>query len=156
MSHELAELCACGGESGKWSLELLAQISGHRRERTVGDFRRLKVWQASHQLVLDIYRATASFPASERFGLTAQLRRAGGSIPANIAEGCGRRTDAELRRFIRISLGSATEIEYHLLLSSDLGWLDRATHDDLYARTLEIQKMLAGLDRRLHRSAPSR
>ena len=70
----------------------------------MGDFKKLKVWQKSHQLALTIYKSTASFPNQERFGLTAQLRRAAASIPANIAEGCGKGTDNEMGRYLRISL----------------------------------------------------
>ena len=92
----------------------------------VGDFKKLKVWQKSHQLALAIYKSTRAFPAEERFGLTGQLRRASASIPANIAEGCGLGTDNELGRYVRISLGSATEVEYHLLLAKELGRVDQA------------------------------
>jgi four helix bundle protein len=113
----------------------------------VGDFKRLKVWQKSHQLALAIYKSTASFPAQERYGLTGQLRRASTSIPANIAEGCGRGTDKELGRYVRISLGSSTELEYHLLLARDLGHLSRFDYDLLSSATLEVQSMLAGLIR---------
>jgi four helix bundle protein len=86
----------------------------------MGDFKKLKVWQKSHQLALAVYRSTARFPDRERFGLTAQLRRAASSTPANIAEGCGKGTDNELGRYLRISMGSATELEYHLILARDL------------------------------------
>jgi four helix bundle protein len=76
------------------------------------DFRSLKVWHKSHELTLAIYLATRSFPSDERFGLTSQMRRASSSIPANIAEGCGRDGEAELARFMQISMGSASELEY--------------------------------------------
>jgi four helix bundle protein len=81
----------------------------------VRNFRALKVWQRSHRLVLDVYQATGGFPCEETYGLTAQLRRCCASIPANIAEGCGRSGDAELARFMLIAMGSASELEYHLL-----------------------------------------
>jgi len=84
------------------------------------DFRKRKVWEKAHELALDAYHVTASFPREELYGITAQLRRAAVSIPANIAEGCGREGEAELRRFLRIALGSANELEYHLLLAKDL------------------------------------
>ena len=84
------------------------------------DFRQLKVWQKAHQLTLDVYRLTASFPSDEIYGLTTQMRRAGSSIPANLAEGCGRNGDAELSRFCHIAMGSASELEYHLLLARHL------------------------------------
>jgi four helix bundle protein len=119
----------------------------------VGDFKKLKVWQKSHQLALAIYRSTTGFPDRERFGLTGQLRRAAGSIPANIAEGCGRGTDSELRRYVQISLGSATELEYHLLLAGDLGLLPSPVYEPLNAAGLEVQSMLAGLRRRVGKTA---
>jgi four helix bundle protein len=77
----------------------------------VRDFRKLQVWQKSHQLALDIYRLTIDFPKSEQFGLTRQMRRAAVSIPANIAEGCGRETEREFQRFLHIAAGSANELE---------------------------------------------
>ena len=86
-------------------------------------FRDLKVWEKAHKLTLDVYRVTKAFPADERFGLTSQLRRACASIPANIAEGCGRSGGKELRRFLDIAMGSASEVEYHLLLARDLNYL---------------------------------
>ena len=86
----------------------------------MGNFKKLKVWQAAHSLTCHVYRGTASFPKTEAFGLTSQLRRSAASIAANIAEGCGRNGDVELNRFLRISLGSAAELEYHLLLSRDV------------------------------------
>jgi four helix bundle protein len=115
----------------------------------MGDFKKLKVWQKAHALALEVYTCTASFPDHERYGLTAQLRRAAGSVAANIAEGCGRRTDNELARYVRISLGSATELEYHLLLATDIGFLPPKLYDSLCPSVLEVQNMLAGLERRL-------
>jgi four helix bundle protein len=83
-------------------------------------FRGLKVWHSAHQLTLAVYKATAKFPKEELYALTSQMRRAASSIPANIAEGCGRGTDADFGRFLQIALGSASELEYHLLLAFDL------------------------------------
>ena len=83
------------------------------------DFHELKVWQKAHQLVLAVYRFTASFPREELHGLTSQLRHSSSSIPANLAEGCGRNGDAEFVRFWSIAAGSASELEYHLLLAKD-------------------------------------
>src|SRR5215472_6661494 len=95
------------------------------------DFRRLKVWERSHRLTLQVYVHTRSFPKDELYGLTAQIRRAAASIGANIAEGCGRRGDAELGRFLQIAMGSACELEYHLLLARDLGILTGPAHEQL-------------------------
>jgi four helix bundle protein len=82
------------------------------------DFRQLKVWQKAHQLTLAIYQVTGSFPRDEIYGLTSQMRRAAASIPSNLAEGCGRNSDAELARFSSMAAGSASELEYHLLLAA--------------------------------------
>ena len=87
------------------------------------DFKDLKVWERSHRPVLAVHDATGTFPREETYGLTAQLRRCSASIPANIAEGCGRSGEAELARFMLIAMGSASELEYHLLLLRDLGYL---------------------------------
>ena len=121
----------------------------------MGDFKKLEVWQVAHQVTCQIYKETASFPKSESFGLTAQLRRSSASIAANIAEGCGRHGDPEFSRFVRISLGSATELEYHLLLSRDVGLVNDVIHARLSEQVLRIQAMLARLYRVLTRR-PSR
>lgn len=90
-------------------------------EWQVKDFRELKVWGKAHEMALRSYRLTESFPKHELFGMTNQIRRCEASIPANIAEGCGRLGNAELHRFLQIACGSASELEYHLLLARDLG-----------------------------------
>ncbi len=107
------------------------------------DFHDLKVWEKAHQLTLDVYKATRDFPREEQFGLTSQLRRAASSIPANIAEGCGRNTGPELRRFLEIAMGSASEVEYHILLARDLSMLPLASHQQLNEQTCEVKRMLA-------------
>lgn len=106
------------------------------------DFRTLKVWHKAHELVLDVYRSTANFPKAEVYGLTGQMRRSCASIPANIAEGCGRAGDAELARFLQIAMGSASETEYHLLLAHDFGYLAVSDYDRLVARVTEVKRML--------------
>ncbi len=85
------------------------------------DFRKLSVWEKSHQLTLAIYRATEQFPQSELYGLRSQLRRASASIAANIAEGCGRGSSCDFGRFLDIAAGSGSEVEDHLILAGDLG-----------------------------------
>ena len=85
------------------------------------DFRNLSVWRLAHELTLAAYRETSRFPSSEQFGLTSQMRRSAASIATNIAEGCGRGSDADFGRFLQIALGSASELEYQLLLAADLG-----------------------------------
>lgn len=113
------------------------------------DFRELKVWQRSHQLALGVYKATRGFPKEELFGLTSQMRRASSSIPANIAEGCGRDGDPELKRFITIALGSACELDYHILLATELGYLKPDTSRTLANETLELRRMLGRLVQKL-------
>ncbi len=113
------------------------------------DFRELKVWQKAHQLVLPVYRTTGEFPKGELYGLTSQSRRSSASIPANIAEGCARATDADFARFLQIALGSASELEYHLILARDLGYLTQSEHQPLEAQVVEVKKMLSSFIARL-------
>jgi len=113
------------------------------------DFRDLKVWEKAHALTLYCYQATKPFPREEIFGLVSQIRRASSSIPANIAEGCGRRGNAELHRFLQIAMGSARELEYHLLLSRDLGHLSVEKYQGMQPQIEEVKKMLASLIRKV-------
>ena len=113
------------------------------------NFRDLKVWQRSHALTMDIYRATKGFPTEERYGLTSQMRRSCSSIPTNIAEGCGRSGANELRRFLDIAMGSASELEYQLLLTRDLGLLIEEQYIELNEKTCEIKRMLTAFIRKL-------
>lgn len=115
------------------------------------DFRKLRAWKSAHDLTLRIYRATRAFPSDERFGLTAQLRRGSASIAANIAEGCGRRSPAELARFLVTALGSAYEVEYHLLLAKDLSYLSAELHRGLQRDVVDIKRMLVGLIKAVNR-----
>jgi four helix bundle protein len=113
------------------------------------DFKKQKVWQNSHQLTLDIYKATSNFPREELYGLTNQIRRACTSIPANIAEGCGRSSEADFSRFLQIAMGSATELEYHLLLSHELGILNDIDYENLSRETIEVKQMLTSFIKKL-------
>ncbi len=113
------------------------------------DFKELKVWEKSHSFTLAVYQVTKLFPANERYGLTSQLRRAAVSIPANIAEGRGKNTEAELARYMTISMGSASEVEYHLLLARDLGYLGIERYQPLQSELLQIKKMLVSFTKRL-------
>lgn len=106
------------------------------------NYKNLKVWEKAHQLTLEVYQATAAFPKDEQYGLTGQIRRACASIPANIAEGCGRDGDAEFARFLRIAMGSASELDYHLLPAHDLKFLHEATYRQLEQDLSEVKKML--------------
>ena len=106
------------------------------------DFRTLKVWEKAHALTLEIYKATEKFPKHEIYALTSQIQRASVSIPANIAEGCGKDSDPELKRYFLISMGSASELEYLLLLAHDLGYLPENTFQSMTNDLVEIRKML--------------
>ena len=117
------------------------------------DFRDLKVWKKAHELTLAVYKGTRSFPKEELYGLTSQIRRSAESIPANIAEGCGRTGGAELARFLNIALGSASELEYHLFLSHDLDLLESKNYEQLAAGVVELKRMLTSFVKKL--KAPS-
>ena len=106
------------------------------------DFKKLKVWQRSHQLVLDIYKSTEKFPKIELYGLTSQIRRSAVSIPSNIAEGCGKEGQAEFARYLRIAMGSASELEYQLILSHDLKYLSEEYFHVLEDEVTQLKKML--------------
>jgi four helix bundle protein len=114
------------------------------------DFRHLTVWQKSHELTLALYKRTASFPREEIYGLTAQIRRAASSIPANLAEGCGTDADAEFARYCSIARASSSELEYHLLLAHDLTLLRPDDYAQVNERVLEIKRMLTGLIQKLN------
>ena len=106
------------------------------------DFKELKVWHKAHRFVIEVYRQSRSFPADERFGLTAHLRKPVTSVPSNIAEGCGREGERELARFLSIAAGSASESEYQLLLARDLGYLQPEAHRQLDDQVNEDKRML--------------
>jgi len=112
-------------------------------------FRSLRVWREAHELTLALYKATGSFPRNEQYGLTAQIRRCAASVCANLAEGCGRRTDADFGRFVQIALGSASELEYHMLLVADLKLLNADQHSALDTSVTNVKRMLTGLARKL-------
>jgi four helix bundle protein len=109
----------------------------------------LQVWRKAHELTLACYRDTRGFPREENFGITSQIRRCSASIAANIAEGCGRRGDAEFHRFLQIAMGSVSELDYHLLLSRDLTYLPKEGYDDLSGQVLELKRMLVALAKKV-------
>ena len=113
------------------------------------NYRNLRVWNEAHQLTLAIYKVTQSFPKDERFGLTSQIRRACSSIAANLAEGCGRRSDGEMARFVQIAMGSGSELSYHLLLAMDLDFLAKEQYGELNAHLERVMKMLSALSAKL-------
>jgi four helix bundle protein len=118
------------------------------------DFRALSVWRKAHDLTLAMYRITAWYPFEERFGLTGQTRRSAVSITSNIAEGCGRGSDPDpdLARFLQIAFGSASELDYQILLGHDLGFMNSAEHDALQSSLAEVKRMLASLIQRVRPS----
>lgn len=115
------------------------------------DFKKIQVWQRSHELTLKIYQISASFPTDERFGLVSQLRRATASIPTNIAEGAGRDTQIEFARFIHIASGSASEVEYLLYLAHELSYISAEKYPSLDKEISEIKRMLYGFGKALNK-----
>jgi four helix bundle protein len=109
----------------------------------------LDVWQKAHSLTLAVYRVSGKLPAQETYGLISQLRRSAASIAANIAEGCGRDTPADLARFLQIAMGSASELEYHLLLAKDLGFVNSSDFEELEPEAVRVKKMLSAFLTRL-------
>jgi len=117
----------------------------------VKSFRDLEVWKRAHRVVLDVYRLSNPFPRSEQFGVVSQLRRAAYSIPANIAEGFGRRSTKELLQFLAIANGSLEELRYFLLLSQDLRYLFPVDHEKLEGDLKAVAQMLEALAKSLRR-----
>lgn len=115
------------------------------------DFRRLKVWEKSHAVVLMVYRLSRGFPREELFGLTSQARRSAASIPSNIAEGCGRDTNADFARFLQIAMGSAMELEYQMMLARDLNYIGPEDYVMIDDSIHETKRMLYALIDRVRR-----
>lgn len=109
------------------------------------NFRDLKVWEKSHKVALKVYGLTKSFPKEEMYGLVSQMRRSASSIPTNIAEGCGRGSDSQFAYFLNIALGSASELEYQLILSSDLKLISDENSKEILKELIEVKKMLTKL-----------
>ena len=112
-------------------------------------FKNLKVWEKAHSMTLDVYRTSKAFPKEEMYGLTSQIRRSSASIGANIAEGCCRNGDKDFGRFLQIAIGSAGELEYHLLLVHDLGLLNSADYQRLSDEAIEVKRMLTSFVQKL-------
>lgn len=108
-------------------------------------FRNLKVWEKAHSLALEVYNLSRAFPREKLHGLTSQMRRASVSIGANIAEGCCRKGDLELSCFRQIAMGSASELEYELLCTKELKFLDTPDFQQLEREVTEVKRMLASL-----------
>lgn len=107
--------------------------------------RNLVVWNESMNLVSSLYKCTKSFPKEESFGLSSQIRRAGVSVPVNISEGAARKYTGEYLQFLRISLGSLSELETLLLIAKDQDFLDRDCHDEIQKQITRIMIMLSAL-----------
>jgi four helix bundle protein len=118
----------------------------------IRDYRDLLVWQRAMELVKAIYSATATFPAAEMYGLTGQIRRSAVSVPSNIAEGHGRESDGDFRRFLVIARGSLAELQTQLILSGELGFVDEKAVTGLLENTEEIARMIRGLQKSLANS----
>ncbi len=112
-------------------------------------YEELDAWRAAHELTLDVYRASSGFPKEELFGLTSQLRRSMSSVPANLAEGFGRRSPRDFLRFVRISDGSLQEAKYFLLLAKELKYLDGELYHKLQESALRVGSLLGGLQKYL-------
>lgn len=110
--------------------------------QTMQDFKKLRVWQHAHQFTLALYDASSTFPRSEKYGLTSQLRRAAVSIPSNIAEGAGRGSNPDFLRFLYIAMGSASETAYQPLLAKDLDFLEEKQYQELRSDLTSIRRML--------------
>lgn len=115
------------------------------------DFRNLSAWQKGHKLAIIIYKKTKNYPKEEVYGITSQLRRAIVSIPTNLAEGCGRGSDKDFAKFVQIAIGSASESEYLILLSNELGYIDKDEYEELTKSVCEIKRMLTALIKNLHK-----
>ncbi|TAM94879.1 MAG: four helix bundle protein [Chitinophagaceae bacterium] len=113
------------------------------------NFQEIIAWQRSHQLTLKVYFHTNSFPNTETYGLVSQMRRAASSIPTNIAEGCGRNSDAEMKRFLIISTGSCSELEYQLILAKDLKYIPENLFKELQYEIILIRKMIFSFIKKL-------
>ncbi len=106
------------------------------------NFLNLEIWKRSHELTLEIYKNTKQFPKEELFGLTSQIRRSAMSIPSNIAEGCGRNSNPQLSNFLQIASGSCSELQYQIILSKDLSYINEQVFHDLHSNAVDIRRMI--------------
>lgn len=114
------------------------------------DFRKYNVWRESHLFTLEVYQVTKEFPKEELFGLTSQLRRAVSSIPTNFAEGCGSNSEKEFARYLNIAIASCSEVEYLLLLTSDLKYFKVEIYKTLESKVIQIRKQIYQLRLKLN------
>lgn len=118
------------------------------------DFRNLEIWQLGYNLALEVYEVTRTFPREEMYGMTSQMRRCAVSIPSNIAEGTGRQSDADFRRFLFLSMGSAAELDCQSMLARDLGILNGTHFDRISSRLGMLRRKLNALIQRLDPKSP--
>lgn len=130
-------------EMGAYSLSSIEEPQSDYR--TIQDYRDLRVWQLSMDLVVAIYQCTKALPADERFGLTNQLRRAAVSVPSNIAEGNARNSTADYLRFLRISRGSLAELNTQLLIAKRLDYLDERASSNVLTMTADLMRQLTSM-----------
>ena len=114
------------------------------------DFKKYDIWKLSHVFTLKIYELSNSYPNNEIYGIVSQIRRASSSIPTNISEGCGRTSDAEFNRFLTIALGSASEVEYLLILSKDLNFINEKSFIELNEEINIIKRKIYTLKQKLN------
>lgn len=119
------------------------------------NFRKLQIWERSHKITLEVYRLTREFPKSETYGLVTQMRRSVSSIPTNIAEGCGRNTEKDFARFLDNAMGSASELEYQLILAHDLEYISLEAYETTNRELTEIKRMLNAFIQKLRTSEKS-
>ena len=114
------------------------------------DFHTLQIWQKSHELTLKVYKATKQyFPKEEMFALTSQIRRASSSIAYNIAEECGRKTNADFSHFLQMSIGSCSEVEYQILLAKDLEYFPQEVFTLLTEDVTTVRKMIINFQKKI-------
>jgi four helix bundle protein len=111
----------------------------------MNNFRELKVWHKSIDLLVDVYHALSELPDSEKFNLISQMQRSAVSIPSNIAEGCGRHSAAAFKQFLSVAMGSSYELETQLIISNKLEFLKEESFNKIQPKIVEIQKMTYGL-----------
>ena len=117
------------------------------------NYRHLQAWQKAHLSAVNVHRSTESIPRSGNTGLISQIRRAALSIPANLAEGCGRSSDADFAKFVQIAVGSSSELEYHLQFACDTALIHRTEFETRQKEIVEVRRMMIGLLKKLRPAA---
>ncbi len=118
------------------------------------DYRKLVVWEKAHKLVLSIYKITVAFPKEEQYGLISQIRRAATSAPTNIAEGCGKQTQADFARYLQQAFGSIQEVQYLSFLSYELRYMNENVYGSLENDINQLKAMLINLIKTVRKGKP--